>query len=49
MAKDKKKKAKASEQLAKSIDKFLKERETNRNNRELFDKAIKKAVKRDSK
>ena len=49
MAKGKKKKVKTSKELANSIDEFLKGKKTNWNNLDLFEKAIKRTVKRGSK
>ena len=45
----KKKKEKTMTELTKGVGKFLKEKELNKNNSELFEKAMRKAVKADSK
>lgn len=44
-----KRKRKTMKELAKGVAKFLHGKKTNKNNRELFERTVKQAVKHDSK
>ncbi len=44
-----KRKRKTSKELAQSVGKFLKGKKTNKNNEELFERAVKRSVQRGSK